>query len=63
MLKQEPRLVSITAFHFRAHAVHGAVAGDAGVVDQHVDRPESKRRRLMPVSVLELLRGARSLPT
>ncbi len=38
-LKQEPRLVSITASHMsRVMLGHRAVAGDAGVVDQDLDR-------------------------
>ena len=41
MLNSESRLVLITAFHCsRLHAVEHGVAGDAGIVDQHVDRPE-----------------------
>jgi hypothetical protein len=41
MLNSEPRLVLITAFHCsRRHLVERAVAGDAGIVDQHIDRAE-----------------------
>jgi hypothetical protein len=40
---EEPssRLVLMTAFHCsRRHLVEHRVAGDAGIVDQHVDRAE-----------------------
>ena len=41
MLKQPPRLTSITSLPLGAvHPLHRAVAGDAGIVDEHVDRAE-----------------------
>ena len=40
MLNSEPRLVLMTAFHWSSVIVEGAVLGDAGIVDQHIDRAE-----------------------
>jgi len=41
MLKQEPRLVSITWSHMsRVSRRMVEIAGDAGVVHKHLDRPE-----------------------
>ena len=48
-LNTELRLVVMTSFHCcGGHAVEGGVAGDAGVVDEDVDRAELRARRRAP---------------
>jgi hypothetical protein len=51
MLNRPVRLVSMTSFHCCGrHLVEHRVAGDAGVVDQHVDRAEIGLDLAMPAA-------------